>query len=135
MVNGVVVRAVQETVCCELPHEYSLELVLPVQSEHNLCSNPFFKQTHTFQDIDIDTSFFQIAFAEHQKKMATLHGISEKCTGIKKIEWTDSLRGEFLQQHPHFIYFILLHYFSFSLKILLSVANCISNVLLWKQHK
>lgn len=38
--------------------------------------------------------FSQTAFAEHHKNMAKLDGISEKCTGVKKIEWSDSLKGE-----------------------------------------
>lgn len=38
---------------------------------------------------------YKIAFAEHQKKMASLDGIGERCTGIKKIEWTASLKEWF----------------------------------------
>lgn len=93
MVKGVVVCAVQENVCCQLPHEHRLELGLPVQSEQNLCSR-LCKHTRIHSITLISISFFQVAFAEHQKKMAALHGISEKCTGVKKMEWTDSLRGE-----------------------------------------
>lgn len=26
--------------------------------------------------------------------MASLDGISEKCTGVRKVEWSDSLKGE-----------------------------------------
>nr|XP_046246916.1 chloride channel CLIC-like protein 1 isoform X2 [Scatophagus argus] len=35
---------------------------------------------------------YKLAFAEHQKKMVELDGISEKCTGVKKIDWSDSLK-------------------------------------------
>lgn len=38
--------------------------------------------------------FYQIAFAEHQKNMAKLEGISEKCTGLKNYDWFDNLKGE-----------------------------------------
>ncbi|XP_075878858.1 chloride channel CLIC-like protein 1 isoform X2 [Nelusetta ayraudi] len=38
---------------------------------------------------------YKIAFAEQQKKMASLDGIGEQCTGIKKIEWTASLKEWF----------------------------------------
>lgn len=84
--------------CHRIHHEYRLELVLSVQGEENLFSNPC-KHTHTFNNtcINIFISiylFYQIAFAEHQKKMALLDGIGERCTGIKKIEWTASLKGE-----------------------------------------
>lgn len=40
--------------------------------------------------------FFQIAFADHQKNMVKLEGISEKCTGLKKYDWYDNLKGETL---------------------------------------
>lgn len=47
--------------------------------------------------LTIIKSFFffllQTAFADHQKNMAKLDGISEKCTGVKKFEWSDSLKG------------------------------------------
>ncbi|KAM3620038.1 uncharacterized protein V6R79_017414 [Siganus canaliculatus] len=48
---------------------------------------------------------YKIAFAEHQKTMATMDGVSDKCTGLKKVDWTDSLkeffRGTFtLQDDP-----------------------------------
>lgn len=39
---------------------------------------------------------YQIAFADHQKNMAKLEGISEKCTGLKKYDWYDNLKGETL---------------------------------------
>lgn len=38
--------------------------------------------------------FSQIAFAEHQNNMAKMYGADEKCSGMKKIDWSDSLRGE-----------------------------------------
>lgn len=37
---------------------------------------------------------YQIAFAEHQKNMAKLESISEKCTGLKTYDWYDNLKGE-----------------------------------------
>lgn len=46
--------------------------------------------------------FCQTAFADHQKHMAKLNGISEKCTGVKKIDWSDSLKGE-LPLHLNYI--------------------------------
>lgn len=36
----------------------------------------------------------QIAFADHQKNMVKMEGISEKCTGLKKYDWYDNLKGE-----------------------------------------
>lgn len=39
---------------------------------------------------------YQIAFADHQKNMVKLEGISEKCTGLKKYDWYDNLKGETL---------------------------------------
>lgn len=38
--------------------------------------------------------FSQIAFADHLNKMAKMDGINEKCTGLQKINWVDSLKGE-----------------------------------------
>lgn len=38
----------------------------------------------------------QIAFADRQKNMVKLEGISEKCTGLKKYDWYDNLKGETL---------------------------------------
>ncbi|XP_068599656.1 chloride channel CLIC-like protein 1 [Brachionichthys hirsutus] len=38
---------------------------------------------------------YKIAFADHQKHMVKLDGVSEKCTGRKKIDWIDSLKEVF----------------------------------------
>ncbi|KAM9831949.1 chloride channel CLIC-like protein 1 [Neosynchiropus ocellatus] len=38
---------------------------------------------------------YMIAFAEHQKDMAKMSHEYEKCTGVKKIAWSDSLREWF----------------------------------------
>lgn len=37
--------------------------------------------------------FFQIAFAEHQNNIVKMDSVNEKCTGVKKIDWSDSLTG------------------------------------------
>ncbi|XP_051232352.1 chloride channel CLIC-like protein 1 isoform X1 [Dicentrarchus labrax] len=56
---------------------------------------------------------YKIAFAEHQSKMAKMDGINEKCTGMKKIDWSDSLKEWFrstwtLQDDPCKKYYELL---------------------------
>nr|XP_040040381.1 chloride channel CLIC-like protein 1 isoform X2 [Gasterosteus aculeatus aculeatus] len=38
---------------------------------------------------------YKIAFAEHQSNMAKMDGVYEKCTGVKKIDWSDSLKEWF----------------------------------------
>lgn len=38
---------------------------------------------------------YKIAFAEHQNNMAKMDGFNEKCTGMKKIDWSDSLKEWF----------------------------------------
>lgn len=38
---------------------------------------------------------YKIAFAEHQNNMAKMYGADEKCSGMKKIDWSDSLREWF----------------------------------------
>ncbi|KAL6108020.1 clcc1 [Pungitius sinensis] len=35
---------------------------------------------------------YKIAFADHQSNMAKMDGVYEKCTGVKKIDWSDSLK-------------------------------------------
>ncbi|XP_030289496.1 chloride channel CLIC-like protein 1 [Sparus aurata] len=53
---------------------------------------------------------YKTAFAEHQNKMAQLYHIGEKCSGLKKFDWTDSLKEFFrstftLQDDPCKEYF------------------------------
>ncbi|XP_039983976.1 chloride channel CLIC-like protein 1 isoform X2 [Xiphias gladius] len=38
---------------------------------------------------------YKIAFAEHQNNMVKLDSVNEKCTGVKKIDWSDSLKEWF----------------------------------------
>ncbi|XP_026201052.1 chloride channel CLIC-like protein 1 [Anabas testudineus] len=38
---------------------------------------------------------YKIAFAEHQNNIVKMDSVNEKCTGVKKIEWSDSLREWF----------------------------------------
>ncbi|XP_010745356.3 chloride channel CLIC-like protein 1 isoform X2 [Larimichthys crocea] len=38
---------------------------------------------------------YKIAFADHLNKMAKMDGINEKCTGLQKINWVDSLKEVF----------------------------------------
>ena len=38
--------------------------------------------------------FVQIAFAEHQNNIAKMDSVNEKCTGMKKMDWSDSLKGK-----------------------------------------
>ncbi|KAM4628564.1 chloride channel CLIC-like protein 1 [Polymixia lowei] len=38
---------------------------------------------------------YKIAFAEHQNKMVKMDKVNEKCTGVKKIDWSDSLKEWF----------------------------------------
>lgn len=38
---------------------------------------------------------YKIAFADHLNKMAKMDGINEKCTGLQKINWMDSLKEVF----------------------------------------
>lgn len=38
---------------------------------------------------------YKIAFADHQSRLAKMDGINEKCTGMKKIDWSDSLKEWF----------------------------------------
>ncbi|XP_068176072.1 chloride channel CLIC-like protein 1 [Antennarius striatus] len=38
---------------------------------------------------------YKTAFADHQKNLVKLDDISEKCTGVKKIDWSDSLKELF----------------------------------------
>ncbi|KAM8875381.1 chloride channel CLIC-like protein 1 [Spinachia spinachia] len=38
---------------------------------------------------------YKIAFADHQSNMAKMDGVYEKCSGVKKIEWSDSLKEWF----------------------------------------
>lgn len=40
----------------------------------------------------------QIAFAEHQNKMVKMEAIDAKCTGRKKIDWWDNLKGEIMEK-------------------------------------
>ncbi|XP_017262516.1 chloride channel CLIC-like protein 1 isoform X2 [Kryptolebias marmoratus] len=35
---------------------------------------------------------YQAAFAEHQKKIVKMENFNDKCTGVKKIDWSDSLK-------------------------------------------
>ncbi|XP_044055977.1 chloride channel CLIC-like protein 1 isoform X2 [Siniperca chuatsi] len=35
---------------------------------------------------------YKTAFADHQNNIAKMNSINEKCTGMKKIDWTDSLK-------------------------------------------
>ncbi|XP_031720086.1 chloride channel CLIC-like protein 1 isoform X1 [Anarrhichthys ocellatus] len=35
---------------------------------------------------------YKIAFAEHQRNIAKMDSVYEKCTGVKKIDWSDSLK-------------------------------------------
>lgn len=102
MVDGVVVYAVQETVCLLLLHQYNLELVLLVQGEELFCHDYFFKDRKVCNICIYQYFFHQTAFAEHQKNMVKLNGISEKCTGVKRIDWSDSLKGE-LSLHLNYI--------------------------------
>ncbi|XP_035509077.1 chloride channel CLIC-like protein 1 isoform X2 [Morone saxatilis] len=56
---------------------------------------------------------YKIAFAEHQSKMVKLDGINEKCTGMRRIDWSDSLKEWFrstwtLQDDPCKKYYELL---------------------------
>ena len=36
----------------------------------------------------------QIAFAEHQNNFVKMEGFNEKCSGLRKIDWSDNLKGE-----------------------------------------
>ena len=36
----------------------------------------------------------QIEFAQHQSRLAKMDTAYEKCTGMKKIDWTDNLKGK-----------------------------------------
>ncbi|XP_041862972.1 chloride channel CLIC-like protein 1 isoform X2 [Melanotaenia boesemani] len=38
---------------------------------------------------------YKIAFAEHQNNIAKMDSVNEKCTGVKKIDWSDSLKEWF----------------------------------------
>ncbi|XP_069378062.1 chloride channel CLIC-like protein 1 isoform X2 [Paralichthys olivaceus] len=38
---------------------------------------------------------YKIAFAEHQNNMAKMDSVYQKCTGMKKIDWSDSLKEWF----------------------------------------
>ncbi|XP_061152930.1 chloride channel CLIC-like protein 1 [Syngnathus typhle] len=38
---------------------------------------------------------YKIAFAEHQRNIATMHSVNDKCTGVKTIDWRDSLKEWF----------------------------------------
>ncbi|KAF7665918.1 hypothetical protein LDENG_00126960 [Lucifuga dentata] len=38
---------------------------------------------------------YKIAFAEHQNNMVKMDSVNEKCTGVKKIDWSDSLKEWF----------------------------------------
>ncbi|KAM3876374.1 chloride channel CLIC-like protein 1 [Diretmus argenteus] len=38
---------------------------------------------------------YKIAFAEHQNNIVKMDGVNEKCTGMKKIDWSDSLKEWF----------------------------------------
>ncbi|GAA6214138.1 chloride channel CLIC-like protein 1 isoform X2 [Lates japonicus] len=38
---------------------------------------------------------YKIAFAEHQKNLVQMDSVNEKCTGVKKIDWSDSLKEWF----------------------------------------
>ncbi|XP_038571723.1 chloride channel CLIC-like protein 1 isoform X2 [Micropterus salmoides] len=38
---------------------------------------------------------YKIAFADHQNNIAKMNSVYEKCTGMKKIDWTDSLKEWF----------------------------------------
>lgn len=38
---------------------------------------------------------YKISFAEHQSNMAKMDGFNEKCSGMKKIDWSDSLKEWF----------------------------------------
>ncbi|KAM6938690.1 chloride channel CLIC-like protein 1 [Lycodopsis pacificus] len=35
---------------------------------------------------------YKIAFADHQRKIAKMDSLSERCSGLKKIDWIDSLK-------------------------------------------
>jgi len=36
----------------------------------------------------------QIAFAQHQSSLAKMDGVYDKCTGVKKMDWSDGLKGK-----------------------------------------
>lgn len=38
---------------------------------------------------------YKIAFAEHQNNLVKMDGVNQKCTGVKKIDWSDSLKEWF----------------------------------------
>lgn len=38
---------------------------------------------------------YKIAFAEHQKNLVKMDHVNQKCTGVKKIDWSDSLKEWF----------------------------------------
>ncbi|XP_044218427.1 chloride channel CLIC-like protein 1 isoform X2 [Thunnus albacares] len=38
---------------------------------------------------------YKIAFAEHQNNIAKMDSVNEKCTGVKKMDWSDSLKEWF----------------------------------------
>lgn len=38
---------------------------------------------------------YKIAFAEHQNNLAKMDNVNQKCTGVKKIDWSDSLKEWF----------------------------------------
>lgn len=91
------VCAAEQAVCCVLFSQYSLELVLHVQGKEQ--TRIFFCccsiRTYRFLTYSI-YCFYQIAFADRQKNMVKLEGIGEKCTGLKKYDWYDNLKGETL---------------------------------------
>ncbi|XP_029939852.1 chloride channel CLIC-like protein 1 [Salarias fasciatus] len=57
---------------------------------------------------------YKIAFAEHQSKIVKMDTFNEKCTGVKKIDWSDSLKELFrstltLQDDPCKMYYEVLY--------------------------
>lgn len=88
------VCTIWKAVCFVLFCQYNLELALHVQGENKLQYN-FFLDKPLRQTVLLHIyCSYQIAFADHQKHMAKLEGISEKCTGLKNYDWYDNLKGE-----------------------------------------
>ncbi|XP_072294294.1 chloride channel CLIC-like protein 1 [Eucyclogobius newberryi] len=56
---------------------------------------------------------YKIAFAEHQKNLVMMDDVNQKCTGVRKIDWSDSLKEWFrrtwtLQDDPCKLYYEVL---------------------------
>ena len=96
--RGLLVCPDQTDVCNLLPCQHCVELVVPVQGNSDTSLSPTALQcTHFLFPMAPLMCVMcgpQVEFAQHQSRLAKRDTGYEKCTGMKKIDWTDHLKGK-----------------------------------------